>query len=123
MPTWIEAIGSALPVVMVLALVIWMAIVYHGDSRWVRHKDAYDADGETKWAKKEKVESMSSLLLGQNDKLADHEDRVGRMEERERATLKRIDHNLDGIATGVSDMRDRVIRLETKMEQRRHEDT
>jgi hypothetical protein len=115
MSQWLNAIGTALPVVMALALMVWMAITYHGDSRWLRRNEAVDTkSGEMKWPTKELFETTRSLVLGQNDSIADHEDRLGRMEERTEIILGEIRSHLQKMSSTLDDVSGRVIRLEER---------
>lgn len=118
MTQWMHAIGAALPIVMALALMIWMAIVYHGDSRWLKRQEAVDNAGDVRWAPK----SMERLTLGQGDSIADHENRLDRLEEREETILKDIRAHLEDLGTKMDDVRDRVTRLEERAKDRRHTD-
>lgn len=123
MTEWLGPVASALPIVLALALVIWMAIVYHGDSRWLRRQEAVDHDGNTKWPSKDTVTTINALVIGQTDKIADHEDRVARLEEREEIVLGEIRTKLTGLSETMEDVKTRVIRLEERSKNRRSSDT
>jgi hypothetical protein len=118
MTEWLDAIKTALPVVMALALMIWMAIVYHGDSRWLRRQEAIDNTGDVRWAPKNVV----ATVLGQNDSIAAHENRIDRLEEREETVLKDIRAHLESLSVKMDDVGERVIRLEERAKDRRHSD-
>ena len=122
MTEWLQPIGQALPIVLALVLVIWMAIVYHGDSRWLKRPEAMDNDGRPKWATKETVDTMSALILGQNDGIAAHENRLGRLEDREEIVLKDIRTRLTSLDEKMDDVGTRVIRLEERTKDRRRTD-
>lgn len=99
---WLDAIGAAWPVVVALALIIWTFIVYHGDTRWQRREEAKKMQ--------DTLETHANLLTGQNDKVADHNSRLERLEERDEAVLKR----LDSIGEGLQSVNERLIRMETR---------
>lgn len=122
MPTWLSAIVSSLPLVGILAAIVWAMIVFHGDTRWLRRPEATNGDGEFKWAPKDMVSNMNVLLLGQNDKIADHDNRIDRLEEREEERMARIEGHLTTISADVKDISERVIRLEEHGKQRRAND-
>lgn len=122
---WLGPIASALPIVLAIALVIWMAIVYHGDSRWLRRQEAVDKDGDMKWPSKDTVTAINALVLGQTDKLAEHENRVARLEEleeREEIVLAEIRSQLTVLADTMGDVKICVIRLEERSKNRRVSD-
>ena len=106
--TWDEALKLAIPVVLILATVVWALLVYHGDGRWVRRDEALDKGGDPRWAPK----SVEMMALGQNDKLADHEGRMIRLEERDVTILIPLRDALEGIAEKLGAMNDRLVRLE-----------
>ncbi len=102
MPEWLSAIGTALPVVGVLAAIVWALIVFHGDSRWQRAEDAKKMQSA--------IDTQAALLVGQNDKTADHEGRLARLEELDQVLFTK----LDSIGEKLGDVSDRLIRMETR---------
>lgn len=122
MDQFIQAVEVALPVVGVLAAVVWALIVFHGDSRWLKRELAVDGDGEVKWPNKAEAKTMSSLVLGQNEQIAGHEGRLARLEEREEQVLGEIKVHLSTLGEKMDDVSERVIRLEERSKDRRRSD-
>ena len=132
--TWPDVLKLAIPMVVLLAGVIWALIVYHGDSRWLRQQVALDKDGDPKWMTRKEAEQLAAdledtrekaadglanatnvlttMVLGQNDLIANHEGRLVRLEERDAMLLPPIRDALATIATKFGDVSERLARLE-----------
>ena len=121
--TWLDAFKLAIPLAVLCASIIWALIVYHGDGRWVRRPEVFDKNDSPRWALKETMEINTTMTLGQNDNIADHEERLIRLEERDvRSTLSAIAIKIDGISERVTRLEDvprRLEAIETRITQNR----
>lgn len=114
MKEFFDALLTAWPIVATLALMLWALIVFHGDARWAKTEGLYDKNGDAKWVNKDTLAPLQAVVMGQNDKLGDHESRITKMEERNEILLSSIDERLTNLQEKVEDTHTRIIRIETR---------
>lgn len=113
------AVAIAAVMVPILAGIARLWVAWEGDKRWAKRDRLYDADNDPRWASRERMtevaemsEGTRRLVLGHQDTVAAHHDRLIRLEEADRNIMPQLRETLEKVSNRMDDIGTRLARLE-----------